>query len=94
MYQVPGKKLGGLVKQVTLFPCAFQVDVSNRRHPFFRVPFVSSCFIWHHVWFHKRVALGPDVSYLVFCVDTHSECSCHYCCRIYGLDLPTSSVIT
>ena len=53
------------VKQVALFPCAGQVDVSNpRKTVFVRVPFCSLFFMFGATCtFHNRVALGRDMLY-------------------------------
>ena len=53
-----------MVQHVALFPCAFQVEISNPGKPsclFSCAIFFTFDFVWHHVfmWFQNRVARGP-----------------------------------
>ena len=79
-----------VVKQVALFACAVLVDGSYPGKPFFSCTFFFTfLFVWHHVCFHNRVALGPDMSncscawFVFICAATVLlYCCCYRCCLL------------
>ena len=67
------------------FPVNFRSMLKFRKAHIFSCAIFFHILVWHHLWFHNRIALGPDILYLApvcinICIQSVAAAVAALCC--------------